>query len=135
MSGEDQAMDQGAASDQGSQESKRSQLSCWDIKPSIPIPLIQPRHDVIKELKIGGPTTGLTSRQPQVDETQERLQRAKRDRCSQGEWNRQIQSGSAEEPIFHPHLQEPMPVAPLQLPRVVNEVCTEQLDMLIQRTA
>ncbi len=58
-------------SDQGSQESKRSRLSCWDIKPSIPIPLIQLRRDVMKELKMGGLTTGLTSQQPQVDETQE----------------------------------------------------------------
>ncbi len=47
----------------------------------------------------------------------------------------QIQAGSEDEPIFHLHLQEPTPAALLQLPRLVNEVCTAQLDMLIQRTA
>ncbi len=64
-------MDQGAVSDQGSEESKHSQPSRWDVKPSIPIPMVQPRCDVMKELKVGGPSAGLTSRQPQVDEMQE----------------------------------------------------------------
>ncbi len=86
-------MDQGAISEQGSEESKRSQLTRWDVKPLIPIPLVQLRCDVMKELKIGGLVAGLTSRQPQVDEMQERLQRAERDRHSQGERNRQIQAG------------------------------------------
>ncbi len=134
MSSDDQAMDQGAASDQGSQESRRSRPSCWDVKPSIPIPLIQPRCDTTKELKKGGPTAGVTSRQLQVDEMQERQQRADRDCRSQGERDRQIQARSVEEPIFHLHLQEPTPAAPLQLPRMVNEVHMERLDMLIQRT-
>ncbi len=36
----------------------------------------------MKELQVGGLSAGLTSRQPQVDEDQERLQRAERDRPS-----------------------------------------------------
>ncbi len=116
MSSEDRMMDQGAVSDQGSKGSKWTRPSHWDVKPSIPIPLIQLRCDVMKELKVGGPSAGLTSHQLQVDEAQERLWRAERDRHSQGERNWQIQAGSAEELIFHPHLQEPTPVAPLQLP-------------------
>ncbi len=89
----------------------------------------------MKELQVRGPSTGLTSRQLHVDEDQERLQRAERDRRTQKEWDLQIKAGSAANPIFHPHLQELIPAAPLQLPRLVNEVCTMQLDMLIQRTA
>ncbi len=135
MSSEDRTMDQGAISEQGSEESKHYRLTRWDVKPSIPIPLVQPRCNMMKELKIGGLTAGLTSRQPQVDEMQERLQRAERDRRSQGERNRQIQAGSAGEPIFHPHLQEPTAVAPLQPPCLVNEVCMELMDALIRRTA
>ncbi len=47
----------------------------------------------------------------------------------------QIKAGSAAEPNFHPHLQEPIPATPLQPPRLLNEVHAMQLDMLIQRTA
>ncbi len=88
----------------------------------------------MKELKSGGLTAGLTCHQPQANEVQERLQRAERDHHSEKERNRQIQAGSAEEPIFLPHLQEPTPVAQLQPPRLVDQVCRELMDMLIQKT-
>ncbi len=60
---------------------------------------------------------------------------AERDRRAQKEWDLQIKAGSAAEPIFHPHLQEPIPAAPLQPPHLVNEVRMMKLDTLIQRTA
>ncbi len=78
---------------------------------------------------------GLTSRQPQVDPIQERVQIAKRDRRVQWYQELQIKTGSAAKPIFHLHLQELMPAAMIQLQRLVNEVHTMKLDMLIQRTA
>ncbi len=135
MSSEDRMMDQGAVSEQGSEESKRSRPTRWDVKPSIPIPLVQPRCDMMKELKSGGLTAGLTCHQTQANEMQERQQRAERDCCSQGERNWQIQTGSAEEPIFLPHLQELTPVAQLQPLRLVDQVRREPMDVLIQRTA
>ncbi len=70
----------------------------------------------------------------QVNEVQEQLQRAERDRCSEKERNRQIQARLAEEPIFLPHLQEPMLVAQLQPLRLVDQVRREPMDVLIQKT-
>ncbi len=78
---------------------------------------------------------GLTSQQPQVDPTQEREQIAERDRRVQKDQDLQIKAGSVAKLIFHPHLQELMLTAMIQLQRLVNEVCMMQLDMLIQRTA
>ncbi len=88
----------------------------------------------MKELQVRGLSAGLTSRKPQVDEDQKRLQRAERDHRSQKEQDLQIQAGSAADPIFHPHLQELTPAALLQPPQLVNEVHMTQLDTLIQRT-
>ncbi len=90
-----------------------------------------------KGLQVGEAAAGmgLTSRQPQVDPIQERAQIARRDRRVQQEQELQITAGSAAEPIFHLHLQEPMVLATIQLQRYVNEVHMTGLDMLIQRTA
>ncbi len=78
---------------------------------------------------------GLTSQQLQVDPIQERAQIADRDRRVQQDQELQIRAGSAAEPIFHPHLQEPIPTMMIQPQRLVNEVRTTKLDILIQRTA
>ncbi len=88
-----------------------------------------------KGLQVRGAGTGLTSRQPQVDPIQERVQIAERDRRVQQDQELQIKAGSADELIFHPQLQEPMPTMMIQLQQLVNEVCMTKLDTLIQRTA
>ncbi len=85
MSNDEWVVDQAAGSEQGSGVSKCSRPTHWDVKPLIPIPPIQPRRDVTKELKRGGPTTGLTSHRPRTDEVQEQLQRDNRDHRSEGE--------------------------------------------------
>ncbi len=77
----------------------------------------------------------LTSRQPQVDPIQEWVQIAEGDRRVQRDQELQIRAGSVAELIFHLHLQEPTPTTTIQLQRLVNEVRTMKLDMLIQRTA
>ncbi len=59
---------------------------------------------------------GLTSWLLQGNLDEERVQMAERDRRAQKEWDLQIQAGSAAKPIFHLHLQELIPAAPLQLP-------------------
>ncbi len=69
-SSDERAVDQAAGS-QGSGVSRCSRPTCWDVKPLIPIPPIQPRRDVMKELMHGGSTTRLTSRRPHMDATQE----------------------------------------------------------------
>ncbi len=79
--------------------------------------------------------TGLTSRQLQVDPQEEREQITERDQRVQEEQKLDISAGSSAEPISHPHLQEPVAPATIQLQRYVNKVCTMELDMLIQRTA
>ncbi len=124
-SSEERMVDQAAASEQGSEGSRHSRPTCWDVKPLIPIPMVQPRRDVTKELKSGGPTAELTCRQPQANEAQERLQRDERDCCSEKAQNWEIQAGTAEEPIFLPHLQEPTLVAQLQPPCLVDQVHRE----------
>ncbi|MCP4549575.1 MAG: hypothetical protein GY835_24225, partial [bacterium] len=91
----------------------------WDVRPFVAIPLIQPRRDVVKELRPGGPVSGLTARRPIQNEVIEREQRDDRDRQQENEWNWQIQAGMAEQPIFLPNLQEPTPMMPMQLQRIV----------------
>ncbi len=70
-----------------------------------------------------------------MDPIQEQVQIAERDRQVQRDQDLQIKAGSAAELIFHLHLQELILAAMIQLQQLVNEVCTMQLDMLIQRTA
>ncbi len=79
-------MDQSAVLEQGSEGSKRTRPTHGDVKPALPIPLIQPRRDITKELEVRGLSTGLTSWQPQVNLDEERVQ-------------------TMAELIFHPHLQ------------------------------
>ncbi len=134
MSSEDRMMDQTAVLEHGSEGGKRTQLTHWDVKPSLPILLIQPRQDVSKGLQVRGSGTGLTSRQPQVDPIQEQVQIAKRDRRVQRAQELQIKAGSAAEPIFHLHLQEPILTVMIQPQRLVNKVHMTKLDMLTQRT-
>ncbi len=57
-------------SDKGSGVSK-CKLTHWDMRPFMAIPLIQPRRDVMKELRLRGPVSGLTARQPIQDEAME----------------------------------------------------------------
>ncbi len=110
--------------DQGSSMRKCSRPTHWDVKPLIPIPLIQPRRDMTKELRCGGSTSGLTSRRPQTNEELERQQRNDRDHQMERERSRQIQAGTTEQPIFLPHLQEPMLLALSQPQRIVDLMCT-----------
>ncbi len=85
MSGDERVVDQATGSDQGSGVSKRSRPTRWDVKPLIPI---QPRRDVMKELRHGGSTSGLTSRRPHTNEELERQQRNNRDRQTERERSR-----------------------------------------------
>ncbi len=71
MSSENWMIDQAPVSEQGSEGSRCSRLTCWDVKPSIPILMVQLRCDVTKELKSGRLTAGFTCHQPQVNEAQE----------------------------------------------------------------
>ncbi len=128
-------VDQATGSEQGSRVRKHSRPTCWDVKPLIPIPPIQPRRDVMKELKKGGWVTGLTSHRPHTDEAQERQQRDDRDCRTEGERSRQIPVGMAEQPIFLPHLQEPTLMAQLQPPCIVDQVRMQSMGMIIQKTA
>ncbi len=125
-SGDERVADQAEGSDQGSIVSKRSRPTWWDMKPLIPIPPIQPRRDVTKELRCGGSHT---------NEELERQQRNDRDRQMEKERSRWIQAGTAEQPIFLPHLQEPMPLAPLQLQCIMDQTHMETVDVLIQKSA
>ncbi len=79
MSSNERMADQTVGSDQGSGMSKHSKLTHWDVKPMIPIPFIQPRRDVTKELRPGGSTSRLTSLQLTRNEQQEQSERGKRD--------------------------------------------------------
>ncbi len=51
------------------------------------------------------------------------------------ERSQRIQAETTEQPIFLPHLQEPMLLAPLQPQRIVDQMRTETVDMLIQKSA
>ncbi len=70
-SSDERVVDQATGSEQGSGVSRRSRPTRWDVKALIPIPPILPRCDVMKELRSGGPTAGLTSRRPQTNAMQE----------------------------------------------------------------
>ncbi len=92
MSSDDQVMDQSQPSqsaplEQSSIEGGQTRASCWDVKLSLPIALIQSRRDMSRGLQIGGLATAtrLTSQQPQVDPQVEREQIAERDRRVQKE--------------------------------------------------
>ncbi len=78
MSGNERMDDQPANSEPSSVESKRSRPTRWDMKSFIPV--VQPRRDVMKELRAGGSNSGLTARQPVHDANVEREQTKARDR-------------------------------------------------------
>ncbi len=107
----------------------------WDVRPFGNIPLIQPRRDMTKELRPGGPVSGLTTRRPIQNEAVEQEQRKLRDCEQEKERSQQIQGGTAEEPIFLPNLQEPTPMTPIQPQRIVDQTRTESMSTLIQKSA
>ncbi len=45
-----------------------------------------------------------------------------------------MQAGTAEQPIFLPHLQEPMLTMQLQPPCIMDQVHTEPMEKLIQKS-
>ncbi len=45
-----------------------------------------------------------------------------------------MQAGTTEQPIFLPHLQEPMLMMQLQPPHIVDQVRTEPMEKLIQKS-
>ncbi len=65
----------------------------------------------------------------------EQEQRIVRDRQQEKEWGQRIQAGTAEEPIFLPHLQELTLMTPLQLQRIMDQTRTEPVGALIQKSA
>ncbi len=125
--------DQPTNSEPSSVESKHSRLTRWDVKSFIP--LIQPRRDVTKEMRLGGSTSGLTACQPVHDANVEREQTKARDRQRETEQKQQIQAGTVETLIFLPHLQELTPMTPMQPQRIVDQTRTEPVNVLIQRSA
>ncbi len=115
--------------------SRRSRPTRWDVKPLTLIPFVQPRRDVMMEMRPGGLSSGLTVHQPIPNEELEREQRQARDRQQEKEKARQIQAGTAEEPIYLPYVQELTPMMPMQLQHLADQTRMEPVDVLIQKSA
>ncbi len=79
--------------------------------------------------------SGLTARQLIPNAELERQQRDVRDRQKEEDQKRQIPAGMAEEPILLPFLQELTPRMLTQPQRIVDQMHTEPVGVLIQKSA
>ncbi len=132
MSADDRGASPAVSSDRGRLRCSRS--TRWDVPPMIPIPLVEPRRDLTRELEKGRSAGGLVSRRPEMDPEQEQIQTAERDRHVQEEQGRQIWAGTAMQPVFLPHLQALIMMMQSQLPHIVDEVRTKPVDELLKKS-
>ncbi len=70
-------------SDKSGSAKKHTKLTHWDVIPLIP--LVEPRRDVMREMRPGGAASGLTANQPIPNAELVRQQRDARDRQKEEE--------------------------------------------------